>query len=232
MGNQSAKEHTFEEIVDNPPDRNAISGYKTLKLIDLIKGCLHPEALHRAGPIYDGSGYWVQYTIPHEEVGGLVITIFYCSGSRILQDIYTTIFGTAENVIPNGPFKEVVLGEIADDSNGTVAVDIKHIVVDGQHLNIMYVIGRGWQLDPLDRRTAKVVMLLLGLYQLDFYQWPLFWANYSMGRLITDILDSSDRNLEIPITEGLIERMRHFARYAASKLGDIEPIISLEEILE
>lgn len=225
MGRKSTRNHTFEEIMDNPPDRSEISGYKTLKLIDLIGGCLHPKTEIRGGPILGSVGNWIQYMMPHPQEGRLLVSIFYCRLPLLLLDVASRIKDTLDNprsayLMPGHPSTEIFL-----NCDGIWAMDIKHIVIDGQHLSILYVIGKGWQLDPLDSRTAKVIMLLLSQHLISDY-WPFVWAKYSMGRLIADMLSCGEQT--ISLTPNRIASMRSLAL----RLADTEPIIRLEEILE
>ena len=221
-----AGKHVFEEIMDHVPDKNVISSYKTLKLIDLIKGCLNPETEIRVWGADENHGVWVQYKIPHAEEGRLLVSLFY---SHVPGDAgeaaYAVLYGNENpgiaSKIPDGPLREIIL-----NSGGGVAIDVKHIVIDGEDRDIMCVLGKGWQLDPLDKRTAKVIMLLLG-YRIGSDDWPIIWANYSMGRLIAAMSGYGDQVHAVPVSkDGIASR-----NSIALRLADAEPIICLDEVL-
>jgi hypothetical protein len=218
------KKHTFEEILDNPADKSATSSYKTLKLIDLIKGCLNPKTNVNAWNGSKNLGYWVQYKIPDAKEGQLFMSLFYCRKPGVGKEHARAIQYCMQKpgiaaIMPDGPLREIV-----QNVGDKVAIDLKHIVVDGEHLNVMCVLGKGWQLDSMDKRAAKVIMLLLGLL-LEVDDGPIIWAKYSIWRLITDLLGYDDQAQVVP-GDGITSR-----NIVAQGLANIEPVITLEEIL-
>jgi hypothetical protein len=217
-----AGKHTFEQNIPNTTDQIETSRYRTINLIDLVKGCLNPETEVRVWPSNEDFGYWVQYKIPHGNVR-LLLSLYYSKKDTpsALPDYIVHLANHPElaSIISLGPLREILL-----DCEGSLAIDIKHVVVDGEHLNAMYVLGKGWQLDSMDPRTAKVMMLLLG-YKLELGDWAMVWANYSISMLIDDL--RRDHNIALPAKKHEFES----ERILSMKEAGIEPIIGLEELL-
>lgn len=226
MKELSREIHTFEEIMSHDPNEGKPSDAKVLKLIDLIKGCLNPETEVRTWGSKRDPGLWVQYKIPDiTNRGRLLVSLFYTRLPGISRELAESIAYGNENPgiaarVPDSPLREIILS-----CDGKVAINIKHIIIDGEHMKIMSVFGQGFELDYRDKRTAKVVMLLLG-YRLDLNEWPIIWSNYSMGRLIADMQGCGEHVLALPATEGGEASMRCIAL----GLADIEPIIRFAEV--
>jgi hypothetical protein len=226
MKGLSRKIHTFEEIMSHDSDEGRPSDVKVLKLIDLVKGCLNPETEKRTWVDKRNPGQWVQYKIPNINGERLFVSLFYTRLPGISREIAEELVYGNENpgiaeIVPDSPLREILLF-----CEGKVAINIKHVIIDGQHMNIMSVIGQGFELDYKDKRTAKVVILLLG-YGLDLNEWPIIWANYSIGRLIADMQGRGDHKLAVPVTENGKASMRCIAL----GLADITPIINFAEVL-